>query len=59
MKITIECTPLQLSSISEALQIIDYSIIKERNIPKEGWALAVICQEWGQMEKVKRRKDSK
>ena len=50
MKIVIECTSWQLESISKALQMVNCDIIKGRNIPKEGWALAVICQEWIEME---------
>lgn len=56
MKIVIECTPLQLESISKALQMVNCDIITERNIPKEGWALAVVCQEWLEMEN-KRNKE--
>ncbi len=47
MKLQIECTALQLKTIGEALHMFDYSIIVERDkIPKHGWALANICEDW-------------
>ena len=57
MKIAIECTPLQLESISKALQMVDYSIVSHRNIPKEGWALARICLEYIESKELKRNKE--
>ena len=57
MKITIECTPLQLESISKALHLFDYSMYINKDIPKEGYALASICQDY--IELTKRRKDYK
>ncbi len=56
MKIIIECTPLQLKTISEALHMFDYGTVKDLDIPKEGWALYTICQDWIERESQLRKR---
>lgn len=51
MILQIECTALQLKTIGEALHRYDFSGIEVLNIPKYGWALAGMCQEWIDREK--------
>ena len=55
MIIQIECTALQLQYISKALHLYDYSLCEGISIPKEGLALASICEEWSDEIKRKRR----
>ena len=59
MKIIIECTPLQLESISKALHSFDYSMYINKDIPKEGYALAKICLEYLEKQGLKRIKDNR
>ncbi len=57
MIIQIECTSLQLQYISKALHLYDYSLCGGISIPKEGLALASICEEWSEEMERKKRKE--